>query len=132
MINLCTAAVSLFENTSTQLRSNEDLEGLECSNYCYSCEFCISLMATLLEKKSAPPNKVKEHHIKSICGQQFFCFLRAYQHNSDQKKISKEQIYICNLLQTASNSWNLFKNIINCVIKICSFLRYHQEKPFQI
>ena len=28
------AAVSLFESSSVQLRSNEDLEGLECSNYC--------------------------------------------------------------------------------------------------
>ena len=32
-INLWTAAVSLFENSSVQLRSIEDLEGLECSNY---------------------------------------------------------------------------------------------------
>ena len=34
MINLRTAAVSLFESSSVQLRSNEDLEGPECSN-CY-------------------------------------------------------------------------------------------------
>ena len=33
-INLRTAAVSLFENSSAQLRSNEDLERPECSNYC--------------------------------------------------------------------------------------------------
>ena len=32
-INLRTAAVSLFESSSAQLRSNEDLEGPECSNY---------------------------------------------------------------------------------------------------
>ena len=32
-INLQTAAVSLFESSSAQLRSNEDLEGPECSNY---------------------------------------------------------------------------------------------------
>ena len=32
-INLRTAAVSLFESSSAQLRSNEDLEGQECSNY---------------------------------------------------------------------------------------------------
>ena len=29
-----TAAVSLFESSSVQLRSNEDLEVPECSNYC--------------------------------------------------------------------------------------------------
>ena len=34
MINLWTAAVSLFEGSSAQLRSIEDLEGLEHSNYC--------------------------------------------------------------------------------------------------
>ena len=28
-----TAAVSLFESSSAQLRSNEDFEGPECSNY---------------------------------------------------------------------------------------------------
>ena len=33
-INLLTAAVSLFESSSVQLRSNEDFEGLECSKYC--------------------------------------------------------------------------------------------------
>ena len=33
-INLLTAAVSLFESSSVQLRSNEGLEGAECSNYC--------------------------------------------------------------------------------------------------
>ena len=33
-INLQTVAVSLFENSSVQLRSKEDLEGPECSNYC--------------------------------------------------------------------------------------------------
>ena len=33
-INLWTAAVSLFESSSAQLRSNEDLEGPERSNYC--------------------------------------------------------------------------------------------------
>ena len=33
-INLRTAAVSLFESSSVQLRSNEDFEGPECSNYC--------------------------------------------------------------------------------------------------
>ena len=32
-INLRTAAVSLFESSSAQLRSNEDFEGPECSNY---------------------------------------------------------------------------------------------------
>ena len=32
-INLRTAAVSLFESSSAHLRSNEDLEGPECSNY---------------------------------------------------------------------------------------------------
>ena len=36
MINLWTAGVSLFESSSAQLRSNEDLEGPECSNYCYA------------------------------------------------------------------------------------------------
>ena len=34
VFNLYTAAVSLFESSSAQLRSNEDLEGPECSNYC--------------------------------------------------------------------------------------------------
>ena len=33
-INQWTAAVSLFGISSSQLRSNEDLEGPECSNYC--------------------------------------------------------------------------------------------------
>ena len=33
-INLWTAAVSLFESSSAQLRSNEDLERPECLNYC--------------------------------------------------------------------------------------------------
>ena len=32
-INLQTAAVLLFEMSSAQLRPNDDLEGLECSNY---------------------------------------------------------------------------------------------------
>ena len=32
-INLRTTAVSLFESSSAQLRSNKDLEGPECSNY---------------------------------------------------------------------------------------------------
>ena len=32
-INLRTAAVSLFESSSAELRSNEDFEGPECSNY---------------------------------------------------------------------------------------------------
>ena len=32
-INLRTASASLFEGSSAQLRSNEDLEGAECSNY---------------------------------------------------------------------------------------------------
>ena len=32
-INLRTAAVSLFESSSAQLRSNKDFEGPECSNY---------------------------------------------------------------------------------------------------
>ena len=32
-INLRTAAVSFFESSSAQLRSNEDLQGPECSNY---------------------------------------------------------------------------------------------------
>ena len=32
-INLQTAAVSLFESSLVQLRSNEDLEGPECSHY---------------------------------------------------------------------------------------------------
>lgn len=32
-INFWTAAVSLFERSSVQLRSNKDLEGPECSNY---------------------------------------------------------------------------------------------------
>ena len=33
-INLRIAAVSLFESSTVQLRSNEDLQGPECSN-CY-------------------------------------------------------------------------------------------------
>ena len=32
-ISLCTVAASLFESSSVQLRSNEELEGQECSNY---------------------------------------------------------------------------------------------------
>ena len=38
------AAVSLFESSLGQRRSNKDLEGPDCSNYCYSCERCVSLM----------------------------------------------------------------------------------------
>ena len=34
-INLRTAAVLVFESSSPQLRSNENLEGPECSNYYY-------------------------------------------------------------------------------------------------
>ena len=33
-INLWKTAVSLFESSSAQFRSNEDLEEPECSNYC--------------------------------------------------------------------------------------------------
>ena len=32
------AAVSFFKSSLAQLRLNEDLEGLECENYCWSCE----------------------------------------------------------------------------------------------
>ena len=47
-----TAAVSLFESSSVQLRSKEDLEGPECSNYYQSCECCILLVATFLDQQS--------------------------------------------------------------------------------
>ena len=67
-----TAAVSLFESSSAQLRSNEDFEGPECSNYYYSSGHSISLVATLLNQQSAQLNKVKEHYTRSICGQQLF------------------------------------------------------------
>ena len=90
-INLRTAAVSLFESSSAQLRSNEDLEGPECSNYCWSSGHSISLVATLLDQQSAQLNKVKEHYIGSICGQQLFRSLRAHQRSSDQMKILKDQ-----------------------------------------
>ena len=35
----------------------------ECSNYCQSCEHCISLVATLLDQQSAQLNKAKERNI---------------------------------------------------------------------
>ena len=60
-----TAAVSLFESSSAQLRSNEDFEGPECSNYYYSSGHSISLVATLLNQQSAQLNQVKEHYIRS-------------------------------------------------------------------
>ena len=65
-INLRTAAVSLFKSSSAQLRSNEDLEGPECSNYYKSSGHSISLVVTLLNQQSAQLNKVKEHYIGSI------------------------------------------------------------------
>ena len=65
-INLQTAAVSLFESSSAQLRSNEDLEGPECSNYHESSGHSISLVATLLDQQSA---QVKEYYIGSVCRQ---------------------------------------------------------------
>ena len=58
--------MSLSESSSVQLRSNEDLEGPECSNYCQSCERCISLVTTILDQQSAQLNKVKERNIRSI------------------------------------------------------------------
>ena len=48
-------------------------------------------MATLLNQQSAQLNKVKEHYIRSICGQQLFRSLRAHQRSSDQMKILKDQ-----------------------------------------
>ena len=86
-----TAAVLLFESSSVQLRSNEDLEGPECSYYCQSCEHCISLVSTLLDEQRAELNKVKEHNIRSICRQQLFRSLTAHQYSSDQMKILKDQ-----------------------------------------
>ena len=105
-INLQTAGVWLFESSLVQLRSNEDLEGPECSNYSQSCERCKLLAATLVDKQSGHTNKVKEHNIQSICRQQLLGSLRAHQYSSDQMKILKDRsaettplyyiyIYIC-------------------------------------
>ena len=59
--HLYTFAIVLpFESSSVQLTSKEDLEGPECSNYCQSCERCLSLVATLLDQQSAQLNKAKE------------------------------------------------------------------------
>ena len=65
-ISLQTAAVSLFESSSVQLRSKEDLEGPERSNYCQSCEHFISLVATLLDQQRAQLKKAKECNI-ALC-----------------------------------------------------------------
>ena len=91
MINLQTAGVWLFESSSVQLRSNEDLDGPECLNYSQSCERCKLLAATLVDKQSGQPNKVKEHNIQSICRQQLLGSLRAHQYSSDQMKILKDR-----------------------------------------
>ena len=91
MINLQTAGVWLFESSSVQLRSNEDLDGPECSNYSQTCERCKLLAATFLDQQRAQPNKVKEHNIRSTCRQQLFGSLRAHQYSSDQMKILKDQ-----------------------------------------
>ena len=64
-----TVSVSFLESSSTQLRSNEDLNGPECSNYYCSSGHIISLVAILHNQKSAQLNKVKKHYIRSICGQ---------------------------------------------------------------
>ena len=48
-------------------------------------------MATLLYQQSAQFNKVTGHNIQSICRQQLFSSLRAYQDSSDQKKTQKDQ-----------------------------------------
>ena len=41
----------------------------------------------IYDQQSVQFNKVKECNMRSICGQQPFCFLRAHQHSSDQMKI---------------------------------------------
>ena len=91
MVNLQTAGVWLFESSLVQLRSNEDLEGPECTNYSQSCKRCKSLAATFLDQQSGQSNKVKEHNIRSTCRQQLFGSLRAHQYSSDQMKILKDQ-----------------------------------------
>ena len=56
---ICTVYIYVLyiyrESSSAPLRSNEDLEGPECSNYCYSCERCISLVATLPDQQTRAP-----------------------------------------------------------------------------
>ena len=117
-INLQTIAVSLFESSSVQLRSNEDLEGPECSNYCQSCERCISLVATILDQQSAQLNKRKEHNIRSICRQQLCRFLRAHQYSSDQMKILKDQSAqtTARVVSVAYRLWRPF--LINRVLNL--------------
>ena len=60
-------------------------------NYYYSSRRCISLVATLLYQQSAQLNKVKEHYVRSICGQQLFRTLRTHQRSSNQLKILQDQ-----------------------------------------
>ena len=55
--------VLLFESSSAQLRSNEDLEEPECSNYYQSSGPSISRVATLLNQQSA---QLKEY-LKYLC-----------------------------------------------------------------
>ena len=38
IIYLHNESVLLFESSSVQLRSNQDLEGPQCPNYCLSCK----------------------------------------------------------------------------------------------
>ena len=57
MSNLWIAAISLFESSPTQLRSNKDPYGSECSNQCQICQRYISLVVTLLDQQSAQPKQ---------------------------------------------------------------------------
>ena len=70
-------------------RSNEDLEGTECSNSYYTSGYSLLLVATLLMQESAQFSRAMEHCIRSICGQQLFRSLRAQKHISDQMSIFK-------------------------------------------
>ena len=101
-INLQTAAVSLFESSSVQLRSNENLEGPECSNYCQSCERCISLeaenialrnfvkLSTLLNKRGS--HKRKTFEFADIQGTYVFMekIRRAYRTKFNIKRVKKK------------------------------------------
>ena len=59
-----TVVVPLFKILSAQLRSNEDLKGLECSNYWWSSESYISVVTILFYQHCSQLNKVKGRKCK--------------------------------------------------------------------
>ena len=82
----------------------------------------MSLVATLLNQRSAQLNKVKERNIRSICIQQLFRSLRAHQYSSDQKKILKDQIAqtTARVVSVAYHLWLPF--LINRVLSLTKYI----------